>query len=109
MLNTAPCTPSAVAVACDAIDTCTRDTADGPVYAVVVVPLDLPLSGGPTHTGVFPARADPADGAAVSSCFAGTVTAALICAVAVCTAGHDTDGRRYGCIAGTGTFRPSTT
>src|SRR5580704_7857337 len=75
MLNTVPCTPSAVAVACDAIETCTRDTADDPVYAVVVVPPDVPSSGGPTHTGVFPARADPADGAAVSACLAGTETA----------------------------------
>jgi hypothetical protein len=109
MLNTVPCTPSAVAVACDAIETCTRDTADDPVYAVVVVPPDVPSSGGPTHTGVFPARADPADGAAVSACLAGTETAALICAVPVCAAGHDTGGCRYGCIAGIGTFRPCTT
>src|ERR1700735_4816556 len=100
MLNTVPCTPSAVAAAWDAIDTCTRDTADDPVYDADFTSSDVPVSDGPTHTGKLPARTDPAVGPAVSGFFADPVTAELICAIAVSAAGHDTGGRRYGSIAG---------
>jgi hypothetical protein len=92
-VNTTPCTPRADAVACDAIPTRTWDTAV-PVYAVVtgfppVFSVAVP-SGGPTHTGVSPARADPADGPAVSGTTLARTPTEPITAVPVTAAGHDT-------------------
>ena len=92
-MNTAPRTASAAAVACDAIATCTRDTAaDGRNDEVTVLP-EL-VSGGPTHTGNDPARVEPADGPAVSITGLRSGTpATAICAIAACAAGHDAGGR----------------
>ena len=67
------------------------------------------VSGGPTHTGRSPARADPADGPAASRAALACSGAGVITAVADVAAGQDAGGARYGCIAGTFTVRPRTT
>src|ERR1019366_341201 len=108
-----PRTPSADAVACEAIPAVTRVTGDDDRYPSVAVrrgKADDLVSGGPTHTGRPRARPDPADGPARRrDARDGTVTAVVMTADPALGAGHETGLPCHGFITGTFYWVPRST
>jgi hypothetical protein len=86
--------------------TCARVTPAAPPAAVVVAVL---ASGGPSHTGRLPARADPADGPPDARSGDRPRRDTASDTVAVPAVGHDVTGRCHRVIGDTFTLVPCTT